>query len=73
MTISDKNIARFKRATKQLNKVINDCKDESPACFAYLDANENFCLMSGEKGIGEEGDDDTIIATENLKAQGGDW
>lgn len=73
MEVSDKNLSRFKRAVKQLNSVIADCKKENSDCFAYLDGNNHFCLLSGERGIGEDGVDDTIIADENLDAKGGDW
>lgn len=71
--VSDNNIQRFKRAVKQLNSVIADCKKDNPSCFAYLDGNENMCLLSGEFGIGEDGIDDSILATQTLNASGGDW
>ncbi|HDT5863145.1 TPA: hypothetical protein QHB43_003062 [Aeromonas hydrophila subsp. hydrophila] len=74
MPVSDKNLARFKRAVKQLNAVIRDCKsdcaDDEHTPFAYLDGNNNFALLTGEFGIG---DDDSILITETLTAQGGDW
>lgn len=77
MPVSDKNLARFKRAVKQLNAVIRDCEsdcaDDEHTPFAYLDGNNNFALPTGEFGIGEDGDDDSILITETLTAQGGDW
>jgi len=73
LEVSDKNLSRFKRAVKQLNSVIGDCKKDNPDCVAYLDGNNHFCLLSGEREIGEDGVDETIIADENLDANGGDW
>ncbi|EKP0311733.1 hypothetical protein JE959_001759 [Aeromonas veronii] len=77
MPVSDKNLARFKRAVKQLNAVINDCEadcsDDEYVPFAYLDGNETLHLLTGERGIGEEGDTDTILVEAALKASGGDW
>lgn len=73
MAVSDKNIARFKRAVKQLNKVIKDCQDDDADVFAFLDGNSSLYLMSGESQIGEDGVQDTILAYEQLNASGGDW
>ena len=77
MPVSDKNLARFKRAVKQLNMVINDCKadcsEDDHVPFVYLDGGENIHLMSGEVSVGWDGGQDTILATETLNASGGDW
>ena len=77
MPVSDKNLARFKRAVKQLNAVIrdceNDCADDEHTPYAYLDGSDNFVLLTGEFEIGEQGDHDSILITETLKAGGGDW
>lgn len=73
MAVSDKNLKRFERAVKSLNSVIADCKKENSKAFAYLDGNNNFCLLDGSAGIGEDGDQDSIIAISELKAMGGDW
>lgn len=73
MAVSDKNVQRFKRAVKQLNSVIADCKKDSPECFVYLDGSATLFLMSGDLQIGEEGVEDTILTEQNLSASGGDW
>ncbi|MES2877548.1 MAG: hypothetical protein V4713_03930 [Pseudomonadota bacterium] len=72
-TISEKNLRAFRAAVKKLDAVIADCRKENPACKAYLDGNQNFCLMDGSKSIGEEGDQETILAEGRLAAHAGDW
>lgn len=72
-TVSERNLKRFECAVKALNSVISDCKKENSKCFAYLDGNNNFCLLDGSAGIGEDGDQESIIAISQLKAMGGDW
>lgn len=73
MTVSRKNIQRFNRAVKALNSVIADCKEDSPECFAYLDGGSSLFLMSGEREVGEEGVEDTILTQQELSASCGDW
>ena len=71
--VSDKNLARFKRAVRQLDKVIRDCKKDNPEAFAYLDGGGTLSLMSGDREIGQVGIEDTIITSENLTSKCGDW
>ena len=71
--ITDKNIKKFEKAAKALNKAIESCKKDLPGCFAYLDANNNFCLLDGSSGIGEDGAQDSIVSIVEVNAQCGDW
>lgn len=71
--VSLKNLARFKRAVKQLNNVISDCKKENPSCFAYLDGNNSFHLMDGTEEPGESSNLESVLEWEYLSATGGDW
>lgn len=77
MPVSDTNLKRFKKAVKQLNAVIADCKKDCEGelhiPFAYLDGNNNLHLLSGEFAPGEEGDQDSILVDATLDAAGGDW
>ena len=77
MPVSAKSIAKFKAATKALNAAIaackNDCVNDEHKPFAYLDGNNNFHLLSGELGIGEDGAEDTVLIWTPLNASGGDW
>lgn len=77
MPVSKENIERFKKAVKELNAVIADCEkdclDDPFMCFAFLDAGNKITLLSGELDIGESGISDTILASGNLTASGGDW
>lgn len=72
-TISEKNLRAFRAAVKKLDTVIAECQKENPACVAYLDGSQRFCLMDGSKSLGEEGDQESILAEGHLNANGGDW
>lgn len=73
MAVSERNIKRFSRAVKALDKVIEDCRSDDSDCFVYLDGSHSLQLMDGSVGVGDIGVTDTIITCEKLNAGGGDW
>lgn len=72
-TVSEKNIARFERATQRLDNIIADCKTESPNVTFYLDANNGLCMLDGSRIPGETGVQETIVTMARLTSSGGDW
>lgn len=74
MAVSERNIKRFERAIRQIDKILVDCKKELPDCNVYLDGGGNMCLMDGSREIGEFDVKDTILAQEHIRdCGGGDW
>lgn len=74
MAVSERNLKRFERAVKQLDKVLADCKKELPHCNIYVDGSGSMNLMDGSKQIGEIGDQETILASAHVRdCGGGDW